>query len=87
MVQLDHNIFGTNFELKDAPEVRFPIRPQVNPSTQAGTLSSLAASNLISIEQAVRERNPNWSGDDVNDEVKRIKKDLDTGMSGGQPPA
>ncbi|HQP33691.1 MAG TPA: phage portal protein [Polyangiaceae bacterium] len=86
MVQLDHNIFGTNFELKDAPEVRFPIRPQVNPSTQAGTLSSLAASNLISIEQAVRERNPNWSGDDVNDEVKRIKKDLDTGMSGGQPP-
>ena len=34
----------------------------------------------------MRERNPNWSGDDVNDEVKRIKKDLDTGMSGGQPP-
>lgn len=75
-MQIDNHIFGTGIELKEMPEVRFPIRPQQDPVAQSGSIAALRAANSMSIEQSVRERNPNWSSDDVNDEVDRITKDM-----------
>lgn len=59
------------------PEIRFPIRPQQSPVELAQTLGTLSAANGVSVEQMVRQQHPNWSSDDVNDEVDRIWKDVE----------
>lgn len=75
--ELDNIQFGTGLELKDLPEIRFPIRPQQSPVELAQTLGTLSAANGVSVEQMVRQQHPNWSSDDVNDEVDRIWKDVE----------
>ncbi|MFH8979248.1 hypothetical protein ACH4F2_35620, partial [Streptomyces sp. NPDC017890] len=75
--ELDNIQFGTGLELKDMPEIRFPIRPQQSPVELAQTLGTLSAANGVSVEQMVRQQHPNWSSDDVNDEVDRIWKDVE----------
>lgn len=44
----------------------------------AGRISTLRAADAISIEQAVRERNPDWDDTQISEEVKRIKEDRET---------
>ncbi|MGV9611338.1 phage portal protein [Nocardia xishanensis] len=73
LAELDRVHFGSRIELKANPEVRWPVRAQLPPLDNATRLATLKTADLISLEQAVRERNPNWSGDDVNDEVTRIR--------------
>ncbi|NQE89333.1 phage portal protein [Nocardia terpenica] len=72
ITELDRVHFGSAIELKAHPEVRWPVRAQQPLLETANRLAILKQADLISTEQAVRERNPNWSGDDVNDEVARI---------------
>lgn len=73
--QLDAAIFKTGLTLKEMPEVRFPVRAQQAPIEMANTVSTLYTAGALSLEQTVRQQHPNWSSDDVNDEVKRIKED------------
>lgn len=74
-IELDAQLFNTGVGLKELPEIRFPIRPQQSPVEMSQTLSALYAVNAISLEQVVRQQHPNWSSDDVNDEIERIKAD------------
>lgn len=74
-VDLDNAVFGSGVQLKDLPEVRFPIRPQQNPAELATNLATLRSVQLVSIEQGIRQQHPNWSSDDVNDEYDRIRAD------------
>ncbi|QWS68122.1 portal protein [Gordonia phage VanLee] len=76
MIQLDKAVFRTDFDLNEMPEVNFPIRPQMSQAALSGSLASLRSANLISIEQGVRERNPNWPKDEIDAEVKRIREDM-----------
>lgn len=80
MVQLDQRVFGTRFDLSEPPEVNFPVRPQMSLGELAGSLSTLRSASLISIEQGVRERNPNWPKDEVDAEVARIQADTKAEM-------
>lgn len=73
--ELDAKLFGTRLALKDMPEVRFPVRSQQSPVEMANTISTLHTAGVLSLEQSVRQQHPNWSSDDVNDEIERIKKD------------
>lgn len=73
--ELDAAIFGTGLGLREMPEVRFPVRAHQSPTEMSQTISTLYTSGVLSLEQAVRQQNPNWSSDDVNDELDRIKKD------------
>ncbi|WP_245668532.1 phage portal protein [Nocardia xishanensis] len=57
------------------PEMVFPVRVDQDPVQLATALSALKTARLISTETAVRERNPNWSKDEVDDEVARILKE------------
>ncbi|WP_063045981.1 phage portal protein [Nocardia pseudovaccinii] len=77
ITELDRVHFGSRIELKTNPEVRWPVRAQAPPLETAQRLAALKTTDLISTEQAVRERNPNWSGDDVNDEVDRIRTEVE----------
>ncbi|MFG1794005.1 phage portal protein [Nocardia sp. NPDC049149] len=87
LTELDRIHFGSRIELKANPEVRWPVRAQLPPLETAQRLAALKTVDLISLEQAVRERNPNWSGDDVNDEVARILREVEqrTRMQALQP--
>ncbi|UAK38437.1 phage portal protein [Gordonia bronchialis] len=75
MIQLDKVVFGTDFDLSEPPEVQFPVRPQMSQQALAGSLAALQSASGISIEQIVKERNPNWPKDEVDAEVKRIWED------------
>lgn len=85
MVQLDKQVFGTDFDIKDVPKVEFPTRPQMSPQALSGSLAALRSASLISIEQGVRERNPNWTKVQVEQEVERINEDVKSEYSMGQP--
>lgn len=79
MLELDAILFGggTNYGIKAAPEMVFPVRVDVDPVQQSTAIANLRAARAMSIEQAVRERNPNWSAEEVDDEVKLIKAEMD----------
>lgn len=88
MIELDQQVFGTRYSIDEAPEVHFPVRPQMSQAELSGSLSALRSANLISIEQGVRERNPNWPDDEIKAEVKRIEADraAEYQMGSGQTP-
>ncbi|WP_109527255.1 MULTISPECIES: phage portal protein [Nocardia] len=75
MLALDRLIYpeGDAFEIKADPEMKFPIRVDQDPMQQSTTFANLRAARAISTEQVVRERNPNWSDTQIDEEVERIK--------------
>lgn len=73
--ELDAKVFKTGLAIKEMPEIRFPVRAQQAPVEMANTVSTLYNAGVLSLEQAVRQQHPNWSSDDVNDELARIKED------------
>lgn len=71
-MELDAMVFETGIEMTESPNIRFPVRSTVDPVTQAGVIASLSAAGAISTEQMVKERNPNWKQEEVDEEVARI---------------
>lgn len=59
-----------------------------DPNEQASRHATLKTADLISIEQSVRERYPDWSDDQVTNEVDAIRADISSTMPtiGGSPP-
>ena len=74
-MKLDALHYNTGVKLTEPPEVRFPVRPQQTPAETAAEVSTLSSAGMISTVQGVRRVNPNWSSDDVNDEVARINSE------------
>ena len=58
-------------------QVVFPEVSQIDPEKQARTLQYLRAAEVLSIETAVRERNPDWNKTQIDEEVKRIHADAE----------
>ncbi|WP_063023836.1 phage portal protein [Nocardia niwae] len=79
MLELDAIVYGNghDYGIKAEPEMKFPVRVDVDPVQQSQAIANLRAAQAISIEQSVRERNPNWSVDEVDEEVKLIKAEID----------
>ncbi|UVK59744.1 portal protein [Gordonia phage ObLaDi] len=87
MLEIDKIVFGTSVELPgEAPSVEFPIRPQQSQASLSQSLAALRAAQLISIEQGVRERNPNWSKTQIDEEVARIKDEVESQYAPAGPP-
>ncbi|WP_181150341.1 MULTISPECIES: phage portal protein [unclassified Arthrobacter] len=70
-------VHGTSVHM-DTVNVRFPKQTDVAPQVMAATLSQLNAAEAISIEQKVRMLHPNWSSEEINDEVDAIRKERGT---------
>lgn len=87
MLEIDHALYGHKFTLPDTdPEAHFPVRPQQSQQSLAASLAALRSSQAISVEQAVRERNPNWNKQMVDDEVARIKDEVESQYNPIAPP-
>ncbi len=71
--------YGTSIQL-DTVNVQFPKQTDVAPQVMASTLSLLNSAQAISIEQKVRMLHPNWSSEEVNNEVAAIVKDRGTAI-------
>lgn len=71
--------YGNAWRISDKPpavEMGEPL--PVDEMEDSTRLSTLRAADLISIEQGVRERNPDWSPTQVKEEVALIRKDRES---------
>jgi len=72
------------------PEVTFPPATVVNPLQSAQTIGLLRAAKVQSLEVSIKMQHPEWSQDDVNDELARLAKETppapDPAAFGGTDP-
>jgi hypothetical protein len=61
-----------DFGLKKDPEMKFPVRSDQDPVQLSTTISNLRAARAASTETLVRMYNPNWSNDEIDEEVRKI---------------
>lgn len=73
---LDAQVFGTGVVFDDKPTVSFPVRSMQNPESQAGVLGQLKGGHLVSTQQAVEQLHPNWTPEQVEEEITRINEDM-----------
>lgn len=85
LMELDEVLYPGKGGTADLGElsIDFPDVSQVDPEKQAREFTDLRTVKLISIEQAIRERRPNWDDDEVQRELDKIAAD----MEAEQPPA
>jgi A118 family predicted phage portal protein len=77
MLELDGLVYGGgDYGLKADPEMKFPVRVDQDPVQQSISIANMRTAEAMSIEAAVREYRPNWSSDEVDEEVGRIKDEL-----------
>ncbi|MGW5519990.1 phage portal protein [Nocardia africana] len=67
-VVFDHGDYGLTAD----PEMKFPVRVDQDPVQLSTAISNLRAARAASTETLVRMYHPNWSNDEVDDEVERI---------------
>lgn len=72
---IDTEIFGTRVKFETDPIVSFPVRAMQSPETTTKILSQQRSSDLVSIEQGIRELHPNWSDPEIKEERERIRQD------------
>ncbi|MFE5290343.1 phage portal protein [Nocardia sp. NPDC056611] len=71
---LDGVVFGHgDYGLSADPEMKFPVRVDQDPVSLSTAISNLRLAKAISTETAVRMYHPNWSNDEVEEEVERIQ--------------
>jgi len=77
-LELDRVVYGgKDYGLKADPEMVFPVRVDQDPIQLSTAISNLRAAQAISIETSVRMFHPNWSNTEVEDEVNRIKDEVE----------
>ncbi|WP_280465848.1 phage portal protein [Nocardia brasiliensis] len=73
MLQLDQIVYRRpDCGIKADPEMRFPVRVDQDPVQLSTAISNLYAAKAISTETRVRMFHPNWSNEEVDEEVDRI---------------
>ncbi|MFJ4653866.1 phage portal protein [Nocardia sp. NPDC088792] len=75
-MELDAKVFETGVVLSEPPVIQFPTRTMQAPAEMAQTLAALRAARVISLKQSVIKQNPNWSDQEVDDEVAAIEKEF-----------
>ncbi|MET8430152.1 phage portal protein [Nocardia sp. NPDC004860] len=76
-LKLDAIVYGDgrDYGLSADPEMKFPVRVDQDPVSLSTAISNLRNARAVSTETAVRMFNPNWSNDEVQEEVERILKE------------
>ena len=77
-LQLDAALYGGP-EPKEEPEFRFPAEAQADQESMARTNQMLFAAQSASVETRVRAQHPEWDGETVNAEVRRITAEFALG--------
>lgn len=79
-LQLDAEIYGGE-PPKEEPEFRFPAEAQADQESMARTNQLLYAAQSASIETRVRMQHPEWDGETVNTEVRKIREEFGIGQA------
>lgn len=75
LLEVDNAVFRTGATATELPEVKFQETVQKDPLELAQTSRELRSAEAASTETLVRMLHPNWDGDTVDAEVKRIHKE------------
>jgi len=76
---------GSDFGITKAPEMKFPVRADQDPVQLSTAISNLRLAKAISTPESVRMFHPNWSNDEVDDEVALIEKEAKAEAEAQQP--
>ena len=79
-LQLDAVVYGGQRPTEE-PEFRFPAEAQADQESMARTNQMLYAAQSASVETRVRMQHPEWDGETVNTEVKRIREEFGIGQA------
>ncbi|MBW1639239.1 hypothetical protein G3H63_09160 [Microbacterium resistens] len=79
-LQLDASLYGGTAP-QEEPEFRFPAEAQADQESMARTNQMLYAAQSASVETRVRAQHPEWDGETVNSEVKKIMAEFGIGAA------
>lgn len=79
-LQLDATLYGGEKQVEE-PEFRFPAEAQADQESMARTNQMLYAAQSASVETRVRSQHPEWDGETVNTEVKKIMSEFGIGQA------
>ncbi|MEV6219788.1 phage portal protein [Nocardia sp. NPDC051833] len=77
MLELDRIIYGGDYTITADPEMKFPVRVDQDLLSLSQSIANFRVAQAMSIETAVREAHPNWSNDEIDEEVQRIKDEVE----------
>lgn len=77
MIELDQIVYGGDYGVVANPEMKFPVRQDQSPIAMSTTIQTMVTAGAMSRQEAVREFHPNWSAEQVEEEVGRIWSDYD----------
>lgn len=75
VMELDAIHFETGLHLTQPPVVRFPSQATQSDSELAQTIATKRSAGIISVAQAVQQVNPDWTSEEVDEELDRIAED------------
>jgi hypothetical protein len=84
LLEIDRAVFGTS-TTPAQPHVEFPDIVSPDPTDVANQLSLLSAAGAVSTYEKVRRLNPDWTDEQVSDEVTRIREEAPTQPAAPQP--
>lgn len=86
VLRLDAIQFNTGVNVTDRINVKFPARAVQSEQEQAQIIATKRTANVISVKTAVQSLNPDWTSDEVDAEIERIRADqqLETKLAYGQ---
>jgi len=75
---VDQGGYGTSFaQLDEPPAVDVPTELPEDPVERTGRVSQAVTARVMSRRQAVAEQHPEWTEDQVNEEVEQIQDDME----------
>lgn len=75
VMRLDEIHFETGLTITDRPTVRFSTQHNSSDAERAGVVATKMDSKVVSKEQAVKELNPDWSDEEIQEELEKIAQD------------
>ncbi|MFC4128911.1 phage portal protein [Nocardia rhizosphaerae] len=81
MLELDRVVYGGSYTINADPEMKFPVRVDQDLLSLSQSIANFRTAQAMSIETAVREAHPNWSNDEIDEEVQRIKDEVEVMVS------
>lgn len=82
LLSIENTVFGRSDLQPVRPDVDFADMVLPNEQELSGTVAALRGAEAMSVQVAVETVHPDWTPDDVNEEVQRIYEELGTSAIG-----
>ncbi len=75
VMRLDAIHFQTGLNMTDRPSIKFSAQHSMSEADRAQTVATKRSAGLQSRWEGIREMNPDWTDDEIRDEIERIEED------------